>query len=232
MARIRTVKPEFFKHEDLYILEKDEKLPLRIAFVGLWCVADREGRFKWKPNQIKLDVLPYDNCDFSRVLDALATHGFVEQYLADDEKLYGFIPSFSNHQVINNRESESVIPSPFDASVTRDPHGLSKNKGKGKEGKGREGKGNGKPKAENYEDYPEFLEFWSAYPRKDGKNNAFVSWVKNSPNIDIVLNTLNWQRLTPQWLKEDGQYIPLAATYLNAKRWEDEPSADMLGEPF
>ena len=231
MARIRTVKPEFFKHEDLYIAEKDEKLPLRIAFVGLWCVADREGRFKWKPNQIKLDVLPYDNCDFSRVLHALASCGFIEQYQADDGKLYGFIPSFSNHQVINNRESESVIPSPFDASSTRDPHDLSKYKWKGKEGKGKEGKGKESGTAQNYEDYPEFLEFWSAYPRKDDKKNAFISWIKHSPNIDTVLNALNWQRLTLQWKKEDGQFIPLPATYLNAKRWEDEQPTDS-GDPF
>lgn len=134
MPRIRTVKPEFFKHEELYQAEIEEKLPLRIAFVGLWCICDREGRFKWRPNQIKLDVLPYDKVDFERVLNALCSRGFVEQYTADDE-LFGYIPTFLFHQVINNRESESHIPSPFDASSTRDPHGLSKIKGKGKERK-------------------------------------------------------------------------------------------------
>lgn len=141
MARIRTVKPEFFKHEDLHIAEQESNLPLRLAFIGLWCVADRDGRFKWRPNQIKLDVLPYDSCDFSRVLDALATRGFIEQYEDADGDLYGHIPSFCSHQVINNRESKSVIPSPFDASSTRDPRGLFMHKGKGKEGKGREKEG-------------------------------------------------------------------------------------------
>lgn len=140
MPRIRTVKPEFFKHEDLYIAEFEEKLPLRLAFIGLWCIADREGRFKWRPNQIKIDVLPYDDCDFSRVLDALATRGFVVQYECENGVLYGYIPSFVNHQVINNRESQSLIPSPFDACTTRDPRGLSMHKGKGRERKGKEGK--------------------------------------------------------------------------------------------
>lgn len=138
MARIRTIKPEFFKHEELYIAEKEEKLPLRIAFAGLWCASDREGRFKWRPNQLKLDVLPYDTCDFSRVLDALATRGFIEEYSSEDGQNYGFIPSFTQHQVINNRESQSLIPSPFDACSTRDPRGLCMLKGKGKERKGKE----------------------------------------------------------------------------------------------
>ena len=142
MARIRTIKPEFFKHEELYEAEIEEKLPLRLAFAGLWCQCDREGRFKWRPNQIKLDVLPYDKCDFSRVLDALATRGFVVEYESDTGDRYGFVPSFLAHQVINNRESQSQLPCPFDASVTRDPRGLSMHKGKGKEGKGKEGERN------------------------------------------------------------------------------------------
>jgi hypothetical protein len=141
MARIRTIKPEFYKHEALYLAEKEENLPLRIAFSGLWTVCDREGRFKWRPNTIKLDVLPFDDVDFSRVLDALATRGFIVQYASQDGELYGFVPTFLEHQVINNRESKSLILSPFDACATRDPRGLCMHMGKGKEGKGKEGKG-------------------------------------------------------------------------------------------
>ena len=138
MARIRTIKPEFFKHEELYEAEKETKFPLRLAFAGLWCSCDREGRFKWRPNSLKLDIIPYDNCDFSRVLDALATRGFIIEYESDIGERYGYVPSFLDHQVINNRESQSQLPCPFDASVTRDPRGLSMHKGKGKEGKGKE----------------------------------------------------------------------------------------------
>ena len=141
MARIRTIKPDFFKHEELYELEKQSKLPVRLAFIGLWTVADREGRFKWRPNQLKLDCLPYDQIDFSRVLDALATRGFITEYCesgVDDGEKYGFINTFTQNQVINNREAESILPSPFDACMTRDPRGLCNSKWKGKEGKGKE----------------------------------------------------------------------------------------------
>lgn len=144
MARIRTVKPELFSHEDLFDAEVETGLPLRLAFIGLFTCCDREGRFKWRPRTLKSNVLPHDDIDFSRVLDALVTRGFVVKY-AVDGKEYGVIPTFTDHQVINNRESPSEIPPPneinnIDASGTRQPrvdHAPS-GEGKGKEGKGKE----------------------------------------------------------------------------------------------
>ncbi|MEG3641276.1 hypothetical protein [Magnetococcus sp. PR-3] len=111
MARIRTVKPELFRHHDLYEAEVASELPLRLAFIGLFTVCDREGRFKWRPHELKLDVLPYDTFDMAQVLDALATRGFVHKYRVGDG-WYGCIPSFSNHQIVNNREKASILPKP------------------------------------------------------------------------------------------------------------------------
>ncbi len=111
MPRIRTVKPAFFKHEGLFDLEHETKLPIRVAFAGLWTCCDREGRFLWRPRQLKTDILPYDDVDFSRVLDALATRGFVVRYASGGED-FGHIPSWPKHQVVNHREAASVIPPP------------------------------------------------------------------------------------------------------------------------
>lgn len=149
MGRIRTIKPEFFKHEELFDAEQESGLPLRLAFAGLWTVCDREGRFEWKVRALKTDILPYDEVDFSRVLDALMTRGFIARYRVG-EREYGFVPGFARHQVINNRESSSQIPPPpenpsppkvssrearvDDASTTR--HDLAQGEGKGREGKG------------------------------------------------------------------------------------------------
>jgi hypothetical protein len=158
MGRIRTVKPELLKHEDLFELELTTGLPIRIAFVGLFTVADREGRFKWRPRALKLDVLPYDDCDFSRVLDALMTRDFVRKYAYGTEE-YGVITTFGKHQVINNRESDSDLPAPtqdsyISSTSTREPRvddaldaPLVHAQG---EGKGREGKGKGKEGKEQY----------------------------------------------------------------------------------
>lgn len=111
MARIRTIKPEFFRHHDLYLAELESKLPLRVAFAGLWTAADREGRFKWSADALKLDCLPYDKIDFGRVLEELRTRGFITKYSTEIGE-YGFIPSWKNHQVINPHEAQSKIPDP------------------------------------------------------------------------------------------------------------------------
>lgn len=71
----------------------------------------------------------------------------------------------------------------------------------------------------NYDDYPEFLEFWSSYPIKEGKLDAFKSWVAASPPIDKVLQAIQWQATSKKW--QQG-YIPMPATYLNQGRYMDE----------
>lgn len=111
MARIRTIKPEFFQHHELFEAEEATGLPLRLAFAGLWTCADREGRFKWRPHALKLSCLPYDDVDFARVLDALAIHGFIVRYEVDGQA-YGAVPSWQKHQTINLREASSKLPGP------------------------------------------------------------------------------------------------------------------------
>ena len=112
MAKIRTVKPDLFRHEELFESERKYQLPLRLAFIGLLTCCDRDGRFRWKPRTLKLDVLPYDDAvDFSQVLDALWTAGFIKKY-RNEEKYYGYIPSWHHHQSINKREPASKLPDP------------------------------------------------------------------------------------------------------------------------
>jgi hypothetical protein len=110
MARIRTIKPEFFLHEGLYDLEMETGLPVRLAYVGLWCQADREGRFKWEPRKLKSQVLPFDEgIDFEEVLDAFAGEGLIVKYEVDGD-VYACIPSWNRNQAINSREASSRLP--------------------------------------------------------------------------------------------------------------------------
>lgn len=76
----------------------------------------------------------------------------------------------------------------------------------------------------------DFLQFWAAYPRKEGKGAAWRSWKRLPPSLDRVLSALAWQCLTEQWRKDGGAYVPHPATYLNACRWEDEKPAP-AGKP-
>lgn len=69
-----------------------------------------------------------------------------------------------------------------------------------------------------------FKKFWSAYPRKVGKDAALKAWLKKKPDINEVLNALDWQKQSDQWMKDNGKFIPHPATYLNQGRWQDEPT--------
>jgi hypothetical protein len=111
VPRIRSVKPEVATHEGLYDLERETGLPIRFAWVILWTACDREGRFRWQPRRLKADILPYDEVAFGAVLEAFERAGFVRRYETDGE-VYGYIPTWHQHQAVNHREQPSKIPPP------------------------------------------------------------------------------------------------------------------------
>ena len=120
MSRIRTVKPDLFRHEGLFEAEERCQLPLRLVFIGLFTCCDREGRFRWQPRRLKLDILPYDAVDMGAILDGLAEAGFIIAYKVK-EIIYGYIPTWSKHQCINNKEGKSQIPDVKQGVVLQPP---------------------------------------------------------------------------------------------------------------
>lgn len=112
--RIRSIKPAVHLDEELWDLEQESGLPIFRAYTGLWGAADREGRFEWRPRMLKSEILPYWDGDFSRVLDALTARGFLVRYVYRGRH-FGYVRTFKKHQVINNKETESALPSPDDS---------------------------------------------------------------------------------------------------------------------
>ena len=71
---------------------------------------------------------------------------------------------------------------------------------------------------------PDFELFWQAYPKKKSKQDAVRAWVKNKkymPDMQVLLTSLNIQSESKDWIKDDGEYIPFPATWLNKHRWDD-----------
>jgi hypothetical protein len=71
-----------------------------------------------------------------------------------------------------------------------------------------------------------FNDFWKAYPKKIGKGEAQKAWGKYKPSTEllaIMIAAISKAQRSLQWQKEGGQFIPNPATWLNQKRWEDEP---------
>ena len=69
-----------------------------------------------------------------------------------------------------------------------------------------------------------FDEFWTTYPKKVGKGDAEKAWGKIAIDdllLHKIITTVKAASKSADWLKESGQYIPHASTWLNGKRWED-----------
>ena len=77
-------------------------------------------------------------------------------------------------------------------------------------------------KSSSADDADGFEKFWEAYPRKVGKGAAQNSWRKAKPPLDAVLTAIRKARVSQDWQKERGAFIPHPATWLNQARWEDE----------
>lgn len=74
-----------------------------------------------------------------------------------------------------------------------------------------------------------FARFWSAYPKKTAKQSAYKAWIKLKPDKELtekILSALERHKKSVQWLKDNGQFIPYPATWLNGKRWEDNLQCD------
>ena len=79
---------------------------------------------------------------------------------------------------------------------------------------------------------PEFEQFWSAYPEKTGKGEAFKSWKKTKPNAQLqsaILSAIVAYKLSKK-VKEG--FVKNPATWLNQRCWEDEFDKEEAPSPF
>ncbi len=69
-----------------------------------------------------------------------------------------------------------------------------------------------------------FEVFWKLYPNKKSKKDARKAWEKLKPSIELrqtLMTSLASHRVSRDWTKDDGQYVPMASTWLNGERWTD-----------
>lgn len=99
--RSRNIKPGFFLNCELAEVD----FATRLLFIGLWCYADREGRFEWKPKQIKAAIFPYDNVNIEKLLCNL-----MSCHVITSNDGVGYIPHFKKHQHPHPHEAKSILP--------------------------------------------------------------------------------------------------------------------------
>lgn len=68
--------------------------------------------------------------------------------------------------------------------------------------------------------------FWQEYPNHAAKQNAVKAWMKIPAELHpTIMAAVLVQRVSTAWTKDNGQFVPHAATWLNGKRWEDSAPA-------
>jgi hypothetical protein len=169
MARSRNIKPGFFKNEVL----ADLKPMVRLMFIGLWTLSDRDGRMEDRPARIKAELFPYEQFNAEDGMTALASNGFIQRYECNGHK-YIQITNFHKHQNPHVNEQASTIPAPelhhtctvpvalipsslIPSSLIPSsliPETLSTD-------------------APEFPSVERFDELWKRYPNKDGKRDAF-----------------------------------------------------------
>lgn len=78
-----------------------------------------------------------------------------------------------------------------------------------------------------YEDTPEFITFWEAYPVHANKVGARQEFAKIDAPLEVLLESIKMWKRTDQWKKDGGQFIPYPAKWLKERRWEDSPKVNM-----
>ena len=216
MARIRTIKPEFFRHEGLQDLESSHpNFHVMLVFAALWGHCDKRGCFEWRPRQLELDILPYLDFCLADTLMLLEKHGYVRRFESQG-KIYGFVPTFSDHQRVSGKEAQEKpkCPEPKDffpiASQGSTGEAVETT---GMEGKGREkeGKGLDAPSATKYAwqgnlirlsvaDFAKIKKNYKSIPDFEAELFAIDAYYTENPPKDG-----NWYWPMMGWLKREHQ---------------------------
>lgn len=130
MARIRTIKPEFWTSEQV----TECSVSARLLFIGLWNFADDGGNLSASCKTAKMQVFPADNIDVEPLIKELLRKELLIEYCVNGRN-YWHITGWK-HQVINR---PSPLKHPEYSSSSHVPLSeCSQEEGKGKEGKGKE----------------------------------------------------------------------------------------------
>ena len=193
---------------------------------------DDYGRGSADPELLKGFVFPrrkgVTEATIEKSLQELANIGSILLYDVDGESYFCF-PNWADHQRIQTKKSK--FPSPDDGILKKSTvsHGESPPESNPIQSESNPNTNtNPNPNARETRGM-EFEKFWSAYPRKEGKQKARAAFEKVTVSLDVLLIALEAQKKSSQWTKDNGQFIPHAATWLNGKRWEDQLAVDRAG---
>jgi len=133
MARIRTIKPEFWRDESLALVSPEACL----LAIGLLNHCDDEGYFNANPKLVESDIFPLRELSKKTtvLIQELCTIGYLDLFQGEDGKTYGHVKNFEKHQVINKKTPSKIkhlcdLPCDYQTTTVAIPTGKER---KGKE---------------------------------------------------------------------------------------------------
>ncbi len=234
MARIRTIKPDFWTDGNMVKLSPFA----RLLYIGMWnfTLCDH-GHVADDAMKLKLQILPMDNVDIDELLAEVMEQGRVVRVSDGDGRTYLLVRRFEDHQKIDPRwktrcpacaQQDSLAPIETPVSFT-EPQRDSPQLPLGRDGMGRDGK-NTRPPAPPKDDSDALFDAWySSYPRKEAKGaarKAFKAALKKT-DIETLHRGLTAYKASIQG--KEKTYIALPGSWLNAERWEDDYTDNQEG---
>lgn len=228
MARIRTIKPDFWTDGNMVKLSPFA----RLLYIGMWnfTMCDH-GHLADDAMKLKLQVLPMDNVDIEALIAEIMDAGRVVRVEADGRS-YLLVKRFEDHQKIDPRwktrcpacaQADSLAPveTPVSLRELTETLEVSPTLPLGREGMGRESK---KTPSSTAAPSKEFDAFWATYPRKVGKEAARKAYAKALKKTRADKIAAGVEELRIRVAGKDQQFTPHPATWLNEGRWDDEAS--------
>lgn len=231
MARIRTIKPEYYTHPETLALS----IPARLLQAALWNQADDEGRLYDQPTKIAGNTFGEDDdIDVRALLAELAEWGRIIRYEVDGRRIIQCV-NFRKHQRIDKpRPSSLPTPTGFvqesSAKATGDIPEASRGEWKGmeEEWKGRDYKTIGEA----------FERFWVAYPTEGRRDKPkaralFVAALKRRVDpADIIAGATRYAADPNRGAEFPHQTsTKYAQGWLSGERWNDPPLAPRGNAP-
>lgn len=233
--RIRSIKPEFWRSEDIAALP----IPDRLLFIGLWSYVDDNGVGPDRESLIAADLFaddlsrdPRDTlARISEGLRRLSDSGLITRYTVENRR-YIAVTTWGQHQRIDKpNKPRYPLPTSENAEFATPSRHSRENPAPGTEEQGNRGTGEQVVKDLDQTSgsiernrVHRFDEFWSACPRKVGKDkarSAYTAAVKRAGDEQTVIDGMRRFAADPNL--PEKQFIPHPTTWLTRGGWGDEP---------
>lgn len=231
MARNRMIKPGFWTSEQLAECSRDA----RLIFVGLWTFCDDGGVHPASAKRVKMEVLPGDDVTVAQIqewIDELINQDLLRPFSHNGADFW-YVTGWKHqkierptHSYPGPHNTECFVdvmandPRQFDDQSTNAQPEVKGSEVKGSEGNNLSTNGsNGSEPEPLAEPDDRFDEFWTTYPRKEGKKKAQTAW----RHLSQTKREAAIADCATRYQHVEKQFIPLPTTYLHGERWNDDP---------